>query len=366
MSNSWEEKWIDDIDYLKDNLIEKHKNLFLNISREEFENKLRDLKSSINELDYDEMKVELSRVVASVRDAHTSLAFPVKKYIPLDFYWFKEGIYIVNTTDKHKDLRYNKVVSIEGMAVDKVMEELSEIVSYENEYFFKAKSMNYLKVVEILYGLVIIDSTDKVKIGLENEEVELETVDRDELIYINNELPHYLKKDNENFYYKYFNESEELHIYYNSCREKGDIKIKDKIIQVIDYINTNQITKITIDLSNNLGGDSRLIRPLIDYIKGNKSINSKENLKIKIGRETFSSALINAYEFKWETNGIIVGEPSGGKPNCYGEILRFTLPNSKFNVSYSTKYYKLIDDDSVMALYPEKIEDRSIEDLLKS
>ncbi|MGG7177560.1 peptidase S41 [Clostridium paraputrificum] len=364
MSNSWEEKWIEDIDYLKDNLIGKHKNLFFNISREEFEDKLRYLKSLINELDYDEMKVELSRVVASVRDAHTSLAFPVKKYIPLKFYWFKEGIYIVDTTDMYKHLLYKKILSIEGMAIDKVMADIREIVSCENEYFFKAKSMNYLNIAEVLYGLIIIDSTDKVKIGLEDEEVELETVYRDELVYINNELPQYLKEEKDNFCYKYFKDSEELYIYYNSCREKGDIKIENKITEVINYINRNQITKVTIDLSNNLGGDSRLIRPLIDYIKGNNSINTKENLKIKIGRETFSSALINAYEFKWETNGIIVGEPSGGKPNCFGEILRFVLPNSKFNVSYSTKYYKLIEDDSVMALYPDAIEDISIENFL--
>ena len=58
----------------------------------------------------------------------------------------------------------------------------------------------------------------------------------------------------------------------------------------------------------------------------------------------------------------MIGEPSGGKPNCYGEILRFNLPNSKFSVSYSTKYYKLIDDDNVDALYPDKMVEETIED----
>ncbi len=28
MSNTWEEKWFEDIDYLKENLIKRHKNLF--------------------------------------------------------------------------------------------------------------------------------------------------------------------------------------------------------------------------------------------------------------------------------------------------------------------------------------------------
>ena len=94
--------------------------------------------------------------------------------------------------------------------------------------------------------------------------------------------------------------------------------------------------------------------------------NKKENLKVIIGRETFSSALLNAYTFKNSTNAKIIGEPSGGKPNCYGEILRITLPNSKLVITYSTRFYKLIEDDLVMALYPEEIFLESIEDYINS
>ncbi|MGL4875791.1 MAG: peptidase S41, partial [Clostridium sp.] len=73
---------------------------------------------------------------------------------------------------------------------------------------------------------------------------------------------------------------------------------------------------------------------------------------------------LNAYEFKFFTNAEILGEPSGGKPNCYGEILKFTLPNSKFTISYSTKYYKLIEDDNILALYPDKNIYESINDYI--
>ena len=45
-----------------------------------------------------------------------------------------------------------------------------------------------------------------------------------------------------------------------------------------------------------------------------------------------------------------------------GEILRLNLPNSKFNVSYSTQYYKLIEDDNMDALYPDEIVEETIDD----
>lgn len=366
MSNTWEEKWFEDIDYLKENLIKRHKNLFFHISRDEFEEKINYLKSIVNNLDYDDMKVELSRIVASVKDAHTSIIFPVKKYLPFKFYWFNDGIYIIKTTEKYKNLLYKKVSSIENISIYEIIEELKEIISYENEFLFKEQSMKYIQAADVLYGLLLIDSVDKVKIKVNDFECNAETVSLEELIYTEEyKLPIYAKNEFENFWYEHLIDSKEIYIKYNSCREDGDIKLSQKINDVVEYINKNSIERLTLDLSDNLGGDSRLIRPLIDFIKTNNYINKRENLKVIIGRRTFSSALLNVYEFINETNAKLVGEPSGGKPNCYGEILKFELPNSKFIVIYSTKYYKLIDDDSVMALYPEEIVYRKIEDYIK-
>lgn len=71
MENTWEKKWIEDIEYLKEELKKRHKNLFSYTEEESFNEKIESLKNMVNELDYEEMKVEISRVVASLRDAHT-------------------------------------------------------------------------------------------------------------------------------------------------------------------------------------------------------------------------------------------------------------------------------------------------------
>ncbi|WP_346916791.1 peptidase S41 [Clostridium sp.] len=362
MKSQWEEKWLEDIEFLKENLIEKHNNLFFNISRKEFESRIDKLKSMIGDLDYEEMKVEISRVVASIGDAHTSVAFPANKYLPIKFYWFEDGIYIIRTSEAYKNLLFKKVIAIEDIKIDKILHELSEIISFENEYFLKAQSMKYMQASEVLYGLLISDSMDNIRITTEHHTVKVRTVNISELEYSDSQLPLYARRSNENLWYEYLEDKEELYIKYNYCREDGNKTISKKIAETIDYIEKNSIAKITIDLRNNLGGDSRLLEPLLYYIKNNPKINDKENLKVIIGRETFSSGLLNAYQFKFETNCVIWGEPSGGKPNCYGEILRFVLPNSKFSVSYSTRYYKIIDDDSIMSLYPDKTLYEKIED----
>lgn len=365
MNSTWKEKWIEDIEFLEDNLIKGHRDLFFKISKVVFQNKTSNLKKLINELDYEEMKIELSKIVAAVGDAHTAIYFPVEKFIPCEFYWFDEGIYVVKTTKEYNYIKLKKLISIEGINVYEVLDELSKIISHENIYFFKAQSMKYMQVAEVLYGSLICDSTNHITLGFEDGEVKVETVNKDGLIYDEDKrLPYYICSNKENFYYEFLNEDNEIIIYYNSCREEGSISIEEKIKNAIEFINNNRVKTITIDLSCNLGGDSRLITPFIDFIKNNKKLNRKESLRIKIGRETFSSALLNAYEFKSQTNATLIGEPTGGKPNCYGEVERFVLPNSKFVVSYSTKYYKLVEDDSILALYPDVKIIRSINDCI--
>jgi hypothetical protein len=62
--------------------------------------------------------------------------------------------------------------------------------------------------------------------------------------------------------------------------------------------------------------------------------------------------MVNAIDFRKETNAILVGEPIGERPNSYSENDEMTLPNSRLVVSYSTRYYKFVDED-VPAVLPD-------------
>ena len=51
-------------------------------------------------------------------------------------------------------------------------------------------------------------------------------------------------------------------------------------------------------------------------------------------------------DFKKNTNAIIVGEATSGKPNHFGEVKSFILPNSKIKTYYSTKYFKRTENNT--------------------
>jgi C-terminal processing protease CtpA/Prc len=69
------------------------------------------------------------------------------------------------------------------------------------------------------------------------------------------------------------------------------------------------------------------------------------NLYVIIGKFTFSSALLNAIDLKQKTNAILIGSPTGGKPNHYGEVKSFQLNKLDLKVWYSSNFFKNVDGD---------------------
>ena len=56
--------------------------------------------------------------------------------------------------------------------------------------------------------------------------------------------------------------------------------------------------------------------------------------------------MTNAADLRRELRAILVGEPTGARPNQYQEGESFTLPHSRFRVSVATRYYRFQTEDT--------------------
>jgi len=63
-------------------------------------------------------------------------------------------------------------------------------------------------------------------------------------------------------------------------------------------------------------------------------------LKAEDTSSTFSAAQLLTASLERETHALFVGEPTGGKPNHYGDAKRVTLPNSGIVLAVSTLYWE--------------------------
>ena len=113
---------------------------------------------------------------------------------------------------------------------------------------------------------------------------------------------------------------------------------------VISVLKRKKIDKLVFDLRFNRGGNAAQGTEFITRIC---ELLSKKNTEIfvLIGRTTFASAVINTVDLMECRKVVLVGEETSGRPDHFGEVKRFVLPESKLIVSYSTTYFSLLKGD---------------------
>jgi C-terminal processing protease CtpA/Prc len=132
-------------------------------------------------------------------------------------------------------------------------------------------------------------------------------------------------------------ESKAVYFRYNTCADEPDQTVSalaDRILAALD----DGAERLIIDLRGNGGGDSGLLESFTWRLALRKRMQRPGAIMVLIGRATFSSAHMHANTLK-KMGATLIGEPTGQKPNAYGEVRWFTLPHSQIIVHYSTKYW---------------------------
>jgi hypothetical protein len=395
----WLNDWIEDLDWLASELPRKHVDLFDQVTEHAFLAQINHLKADLFDCDNTMVMTRLMAIIASIGDAHTALVPAVSRYLPFDFYWFAEGLYVIGATAEQQDWLGARVIAIESQPIADVIEALSEIIAHENQSFLTAQLPAFLAVADLLYGLDICGHPGTIHLTLmksggkptrvtvatvglsdrASDMIQLEEIAADPTEGNGTTLPLYRQHRNQSFWFTPV-EPDLLYVQYNACKELTESPIAASFAALLATISNQHPAKIIVDLRLNLGGDSSLLDPLIDQLaqqlalqpvqqpgeqhaqpqtdqlaqpSGEQLTRQSSRLYVIIGRNTFSSALLNAFALKTKAGAILVGEPSGGKPNCFGEVQYLTLPNHKLRIRYSTKYYHLVEDDNLLSLMPD-------------
>lgn len=366
-------KWIEDIDYIAQELPKNHANLFFKLSNKEFEKEINKVKKEVHKLDDNKIKVKLMKIVASIGDAHTSLNFGTTEIYPVGVYWINDGVYVRNTIPEYKEILDCKVVKVNGKNIDKVIKEIRKVISHENEQWVKSRLHDYFYRPEILYGLNLAKDTKTINLTLENRDGTrfdkiINSVDSRSIPVLaretkEDELPWYRRYIDKYYWFQYLQDSKTIYFKYDQCMDMNEKTMSDFTTELMKFIDSHTVDKLVVDMRNNKDGDSELLSTFITGIKNRPKINQKDHLFVIIGRDTFSSGVLNSIQMKNETNALLLGEPTGGKPNCYGNIRYFNTPNNQLDISYSTKYYKSMKED-MPSLEPDIEIELSLQDYI--
>ena len=152
-----------------------------------------------------------------------------------------------------------------------------------------------------------------------------------------------------------------LWIGYYSCAEDPEHPMADFVQEVEQAIADGSYTKVCVDLRYNGGGNSAVLEPLIDRLAALREEMGFEVYAL-IGENTFSSAVMNAAQLKTRAGATLVGRPTGGSANHYGELQSFELDHLPLTVYYSTKYFEMLPGYPAGSLQPDIEVERTLED----
>lgn len=344
------DKWQKDVTYFKEQLVKRHKNAFHHVSQVEYERDVDQLSNDLPGLKDYEVIVRLMQITAKVGDGHTSVHLPTtfKRY-PIHFIWFGTELRVFAALPGYEQALGLRLVAIDDHNVEMINEKLGTVLSQdENKWYVLNTGAIFLSYPEILHTIGVVKDYDRARyVFMDDANMEI-TLDLPALpfdpqarrIPAAKTPPLFRQQQTNPFWFTYL---KDINAVFVSFKKYDDIN--KNISALFDFIKSNNAQRLIVDLRLNDGGDFYKGRRLIDKISELPIINQKGHLFVICGRRTYSAAMVNTIDFKKMTNAIILGEPPGEKPNSYSENDEMTLPNSRLVVSYSTRYYKFLDQD---------------------
>lgn len=371
-------EWNADLDYLAQELPKQHCNLFAKQSKANFLMGIEAIKAASGQLTDLHIALKAQQLVAGMGDSHTSLSvyqwLKKDQTLPLGILWLSDGLYIAQTTKNYEPLLGCRLLSINETPIATVIDSLTTLFTPDNAAIIKAQIPQLILSFELLQFFGFADG-GPIRLGVQTQTNENKTypmevapINRNDIVALKTDtLPFYLKnkkilftdsyRPQERIYYMQYNAcwSRELEAQYRDVERAQQLpsfqEFEERALSVLDK---EKVDKIIFDVRLNGGGNSlqgtAFIEKLAVFLKANPEVKTY----VVLGRNTFSSGILNAMDFKRLTNAVFIGEETAGKPNHFGEVKSFQLPHSELNVSYSTKYFKRSDEE-VQTLKPDVV-----------
>jgi hypothetical protein len=336
-----------DLDFLIKQIETLHPNPYTVVSRETFHTAIGQSRTM----------PELSRAVAMIGDGHTRLTLPLDpnsgfftghtptplptdpelrvRHLPVRFFWFDDGLYIRDAADK--TLIGAKVLRIGTDDVFTALEKMKPYVSADNEMQRRLNVADYLALPEMIAGARITPAPDRIDVVTDRRAIALEPIP------FGTPAPWLKKPDPRPFWFRYLPDERIVLFVYNEVANGETETLADFATRMFRFIDTHAVEALVIDIRENPGGNGALNRALLHGLTRCDKLQDTGRVFVLIGRRTFSAAMFFALDLEQNTNAVFVGEPTGAKPNNFGESKKITLPNSGLTVRTSTLYHQHSD-----------------------
>jgi hypothetical protein len=354
------EQWRQDVDYFAHEIATKHRNPYHFISKAKFDQAVSDLRERIPSMKNYQVVVGLQHLAALIGDGHTFLdTRGLYERFPLEVFWFGNDLRVTRAPPEYRQVLGKKIVAIGSFSISDVQSKLQQLIPQdENQWHVLNESAAQIMSVEPLAALGILpvpgaadftfEDVSGRRFKLRIRPVPAGTNDSEEIA--KNPVPLPFQHPDDPLWFTYLADSKTVYVDFRSYQD-----LKRQSARLWTYMAKRPVKRLIIDMRWNGGGDYTKGREYLLYkIIYMPALNRAGHLYVISGRRTFSAAMVNVTDFRRETEAILVGEPTGARPNGYQENYWFTLPYSKLRVSCAMLKYAFQPGSETNAVFPDR------------
>jgi uncharacterized protein (TIGR03437 family) len=361
-----------DLDYVATQVPKLHTNFFFQLDQAVYTQAAAALQAQIPALTDAEFYVQLTALIAMAGDAHTAISLTNSSaqnagfsQFPLQFRWLDDGIFVTAGATPYAQALGARIVQVGGVAIDQVVQKLGTIIPHANDQWLHYQVQQYLAGQTILQGLDILPAGAPSALTFQtlagNQFTLQVATNIASPIQVQPDLsagpvPDYQQQSGLNYWYTYSSANRMLYFKYNKCVDDPAHPFAAFSAIVLATLDAQPVDSLVFDFRGNTGGDAAVILPLLNGLVTRVGLflaNPRFRVYEVIDKGTFSSGMDDAMQIKSvalqfgsSLPGVninqlftVIGEPTGGEPNEYGQVVAFTLPGSGLNGQYSTKYF---------------------------
>ncbi len=354
--------WRHDLSFLASEIKRMHYRPFHKVTEASFDSEVRKLNAEIPQLADEQIVTRLMRLMEPIGDGHTGI-FPgfirTWRSAPIQLEIFEEGLYIIGADPKYRDIVGTQITRIGENTTDFVIKSVAPIISKDSEQGVVRSVVDFIRYPALLRGLGLLPQAQNLTLTVQDANGKT----RDAIIpavEIDNRhsridghptwvtvhgsaptpAPLYLKNRRTNYWFERLPNSKTVYFQFNLVVNAQTESLNVFLERFFKFIDDNDVDKLIIDMRWNNGGNTTLMRPLVNGLIAREKINRPGRLFVVVGRYTFSAAVNVAAALEQNTNAFLVGEPTPTGPNNIAESNIITLPYSRVSASISDVYWQ--------------------------
>jgi len=356
------ELWREDLRFFARELTGRHRSPYHLVSRQAFEQAVAELDARIPSLQDYEVVVGIQSLAARIGDGHTFLGTgDLYHFFPFEVFWFGKAMRVVRTVPAYQRALGARIVKIGAYRIGDVQRRLQAIIPQgENAWYVLHQSAHHIVHVEPLAALGILPGVGSAPFTFENDARErlvlpvepvLPDAHRDWVDAVAAK-PLYVQRSEEALWFTYLPDAETVYVNFRRYHD-----LEKHAEKLFTFLESHAPKCMVIDMRQNPGGNYTLARSHLIYkIQFLPALNRAGRLFVVIGRGTFSAAMTNATDLRRQTEAVLVGEPTGARPNGYQELSAFALPHSELHAFCSIRHYRFQDRDTPAVLPDKRID----------